>query len=390
MAAAAFFGIAAGIYEPTFSNFLAEVFSVTDRGRGALEFPRELPGALVTLMAGALAAVAMSRVGLMAMVLAGAGLVGLALTRDSYAVMVLFMVVYSVGVHLNMPVMDSITLSFASSGGRATRLAQVGVAGIFGTIIGAGLVRILMAQGYASYRGLYLAGAAFALAAGAAIATIGGAGGRARRPRKAFVLKRRYGLYYVLCSIFGARKQIFMTFGPWVLIKIFGQKAQAIAGLWIIFSVAGLVVRPLVGRLIDRWGERRSLVLEGVLLATVCATYSVAGLYPGWRPALYAAMSAYVLDQLCFAVSMARTTYLSKIAESPEDIPGSLAAGMSIDHVVSMTVPIVGGAVWAAFGFQYVFWGGLCVALASSVASLSIRVPKAVETAVVEEAAATE
>jgi hypothetical protein len=82
-----------------------------------------------------------------------------------------------------------------------------------------------------------------------------------------------------------------------------------------------------------------------------------------------------MLDQLLFAVGMARTTYLNKIATAGGDVTASLSMGVTLDHAVSMSLPILGGATWMAFGFEYVFLGAAVLALASSGVAAFVRVP---------------
>ena len=145
------------------------------------------------------------------------------------------------------------------------------------------------------------------------------------RPR--FVFRRRYWLYYVLAMLFGARKQIFITFGPWVLVRIFNQPAYIFAKLWIVASLLGIVVQPLLGRAIDRFGERSILMIDSFLVFLVCAGY---GLSHGiaWREgALWLLYVCFVMDLLLFGVNMARSTYLAKIAERPEDVAPTLTGG---------------------------------------------------------------
>ena len=327
LVAVMFFGMVGGLYETTFNNYLADIFDIGTEQRGAIEFPREMPGFLVTLVVGSLAALALNRVGFVAMSLAAVGLVGLAFAPGHYGMMIVFMVIFSTGAHLNMPVQESITLSLAKEGKQATRLGQVGAAAIMGTIVGAGFVALAMGKGWVSFKGTYLIAACCAVAGAAVILTMGRVERHNQARRKVFVFKRRYSLYYGLCALYGVRKQVFMTFGPWVLIRIFDQRAQMIAVLWVAYSVVGIFLRPFVGRLIDKWGERRLLVSEGLILAVVCVTYAVAGTMPELKTALYAVMGAYVVDQMCFAVTMARTTYLAKILERPEDISGGLFGG---------------------------------------------------------------
>ena len=43
-------GIYSGLYDPSFNNYLAQVHHLGEIARGALEFPRELPGFLVVVV----------------------------------------------------------------------------------------------------------------------------------------------------------------------------------------------------------------------------------------------------------------------------------------------------------------------------------------------------
>jgi len=70
------------------------------------------------------------------------------------------------------------------------------------------------------------------------------------------LFKRKYSLYYILSMLFGARKQIFLTFAPWVLIRLFDRGIETFAILGIIGTALGLIFRPLLGRAIDSLGER--------------------------------------------------------------------------------------------------------------------------------------
>jgi predicted MFS family arabinose efflux permease len=374
LAAVALMGVAGGLYETTFNNYLSDVFSIGAGRRGAIEFPREMPGFLVTLTAGAFAAIALNRASAAGMLLYAAGLLGVAAVGGRFSGMMLFLVVWSTGAHLLMPVQESITLSLAREGRQATRLGQVGVAGILGTVAGATGVRLLNPRLGSEFRTVYILAACFAVAASAMVYSMGRVEKEGQARRRVFVFKRRYSVFYVLCALFGARKQIFMTFGPWVIVRIFQQPSGTIATLWIAYSVIGVFMRPLIGHLIDRVGEKKALFVEGMLLTVICVTYSIAGHYEKSPAALWAVMVVYVLDQMSFAISMARTTYLSKIAESREDIPGGLAAGVSIDHAASMTLPLLGGFVWEMYGCHWVFWGAAVVALSSSAVSLLVRV----------------
>ena len=54
MIAVAFLGMAGGIFETSFNNYLSDTFQITAEQRGDLELPREFPGFMVAALAGAL------------------------------------------------------------------------------------------------------------------------------------------------------------------------------------------------------------------------------------------------------------------------------------------------------------------------------------------------
>jgi len=86
--------------------------------------------------------------------------------------------------------------------------------------------------------------------------------------------------------------------------------------------------------------------------------------------------ACFILDQMLMSVNMARSTYMKKIAVQPADVQPALTASVTIDHIFSISAAVLGGIIWSAFGFQYVFLLGMLIAVASFLAALQIRVPK--------------
>jgi hypothetical protein len=84
---------------------------------------------------------------------------------------------------------------------------------------------------------------------------------------------------------------------------------------------------------------------------------------------------AYILDNVLFALRVARTTYLKKIALDPSDITPTISMGVTIDHAVAMTLPILSGWLWERYGHQWVFLLAGALALAGFFVCLRIRVP---------------
>jgi hypothetical protein len=367
-------GLTSGIFETTFNNFLSDSFHLSAEARGQLEFPRELPGFLVTLLGGLLFFLSEIRLGTFAALGVTLGIIGLVGVGADYGLVIASMILWSTGNHMLMPVNNTIALSLAPPHRRAARMGQIGAAGMAATILGSGLVWLGLEYLGFSYRTTFAIAACGALCAALFLSRIRPLPARsARRPK--LVLKRKYSLYYLLNVFSGARKQVFITFGPWVLIKVFGEPAPTIAKLWIVASVIGIFFQPRLGRLIDRLGERLILMSDALLLIGVCLGYGFARELPLARP-VHLVYACYVLDNVLFAAGMARTTYIDKIAESESDIHASLSVGVSIDHAVSMSLPTIGGLVWMRYGFPYVFLGAAGIAICNMIAASFVRVPK--------------
>ena len=367
-------GLTSGIFETTFNNFLSDTFHITAGARGKLEFPRELPGFLVALLGGALFFLTEIRLGTLAALVTALGIAGLAAVGTSWGPMVFSMLLWSAGNHMLMPVNNTIALRLAPPGRRAARLGQIGAVGMAGTIVGSGLVWLGLEYLHISYRGTFAIAGCGALVAAVFLARIPALPSRgAQRPK--LVLKQRYSLYYLLCVFSGARKQIFITFGPWVLIKVFHEPAPTIAKLWIVASIIGIGFQPALGRVIDRVGERAVLMLDAVMIIGVCLGYGFAQAMPLARP-VHLVYVCYVLDNILFAMGMARATYIDKIAETEADIHASLSVGVSIDHAVSMSIPTLGGWLWVQYGFPYVFAAAAAIAFCNLIAASFVRAPR--------------
>ncbi len=368
-------GVAIGIFQTTFNNFLDDTFHLGAEARGALEFPRELPGFLCAMMAGCLGFLPESKLGAVAVAGILVGMVGLALLGGSYGVMILFMLLWSSGEHLFMPVRNAIGMQLASNRGQvATRLGQLMAVSTAATLIGCLLVWIAVDGLHLPYQALFLLGA---LSAGTAIVPLLQMRlhhGRETKPVR-FVWRREYHVFYLLSVLFGARKQVFITFAPWVLVKIFEQPPSTFARLWIVSAILGLAFKPLLGVAIDKMGERRLLMLDSSILVAVCLGYGFAeSSLPGWLalPTLYL---CYVLDQLLFSVGMARSTYLRKIAVQDSDVTPTLSLGVSLDHIVSMSIPMLGGLVWKLWGYPWVFAGAAVISVVNILACALVRTP---------------
>jgi len=369
-----FFGAAAGIFQSTINNFLEGVHGFAAEERGWLEFPRELPGFLLIFVAGLLLIrLRESQIAAVAMACAAAGAVGLAYLAPGTWLLVAWIAIWSLGDHILFAVQGPLGLKLARDGGEGRRLGQLGGASNLGTILGVGGVWLL-ARWHGEDFSLFFVVAAGCCAVAAlcyGVLQVGRGEPRSRR----IVFRKEYGLFYAISALFGTRKQIFLVFGSWVLVSLHGVSVSTMALLFFVASTLGVVLRPLLGDVIDWLGERKVLAADELLLLAVCLTYAFAGDLLPEPYDLWALYGAYVLDLVLFALRVARVTYLKKIALDPADITPTVSLGITIDHSVAMTLPIVSGYVWEAYGFRWVFLLAGAIALLGFFVCLRIRTP---------------
>jgi hypothetical protein len=150
---------------------------------------------------------------------------------------------------------------------------------------------------------------------------------------KGIVLRRRYWLYYALTFLSGARRQLFMAFGGWLLVERFGYDLASLLGLLFIYCAINLVAGPLFGRLIGRIGERATIILENVSLIVVFVGYAIttSGVVAG---------ALFVLDGVFFTLTIAQRTYFQKIAD-PADIAPTASVAFTINHIAAVAIPVV-------------------------------------------------
>jgi predicted MFS family arabinose efflux permease len=370
-----FFGSASGIFLATLNNYLAQVHHLGAEARGWLEFPRELPGFFIMLVVGVLLNVMReTRMAAAAMVLTAVGAIGLGFLAPNKVFLVVFILIWSLGDHIIFAVEGPIGLLLARGGQEGKRLGQFGGARNFGTILGVGAV-FALAHFYGDRFGLFYAlAAASALTAGILYSglTVGREEPRSRR----MVYKKKYTIFYAISALFGVRKQIFLAFGAWVLVEIHHVPLSTIALLYFIAAMIGVVMRPLLGEVIDWLGERVVLSVDELLLLLVCLTYAFSSdvLPEPWD--LYALYGAYIFDSVLFALRVARTTYLKKIVDDPSEITPTISMGITIDHSVAMTLPILSGWIWATYGFRWVFLLAGMIAIVGFFVCLQVKVPE--------------
>src|SRR5512136_2059958 len=101
-------GIAYSIFDATFNNFINARFQLTGFQRSFMELPRELPGFLVVFVSALLWFLCSRRMGAFALLLGVIGSLLIGFVSTSYAVMLIWLFIYSMGSHLFMPIASTI------------------------------------------------------------------------------------------------------------------------------------------------------------------------------------------------------------------------------------------------------------------------------------------
>ena len=217
--------------------------------------------------------------------------------------------------------------------------------------------------GWRSYQTLFLVvGLASLVLTIAAMAYFGRFEGTVRQ-RKTIVLRHRYWLYYLLTFMTGARRQLFLTFGGFLLVMRFGYSVADMAMLMLITTAANTALAPRLGRLVMEIGERRTIMIENAVLILVFAGYATTG------NALVAG-GLFVVDGIFFTLTLAQRTYFQKIAD-PADMAATSSVSFTINHIAAVVVPITFGKL-GAINPSIIFWLGTVIASISLACSFLV------------------
>ena len=367
-------GMSYSLFDAIFNNFLDSRFDLTGFQRSFLEFPRELPGFIVLFVSAGLWFLSSRRLGAVSMLFSAAGALLIGFASSSYLLMVAWLFIFSLGQHTYMPLASTIGMELARHGRDGQRLGQLNAVRTAAAILGSALVFAGFKYLGMTFQHTYILAAIGFLTASVLLFSM--QPGQPKPAGKFMRLHREYRLYYLLAVLYGSRKQLFITFAPWVLVTVFKQPTQTIATLMTIGGVIGILFQPFLGWAIDRLGERTILASEAVLLVFVCFGYGFSKSLFEPQTAFLIACFCYLIDQMLMSVSIARSTYIKKIALDPDDVQPALTASVTIDHIFSISVALIGGLIWNKFGFQYVFLMGVFIAAINFFTALRVKVPQ--------------
>ena len=359
--ASAAFGFAIMIQMGLNSNFVAgkDEMNLTGFQQGLLEGIRESCGIFALAILALLAGLAEPLIAAAMLVVFAVGLSAYAVVPD-YAWLIVASLVWSQGLHVWMPLPNSMVLSLAEPGQTGRRLGQIRSAGAIGAAIGLAVAMVLIRM-KVRIRPIYILGGAMSLVAAAACL---GIPRKIKAPGPRLVFRRKYRLFYLLSFLEGWRKQIFVAFAGFLLVKNYGTDPFVMLALFLIVQVIAWIASPLVGRLIDRVGERPVLVFYFACLSVFFCGYAVIRDHK-------TLLGLFVLDNAFFVFAMALTTYVRRIAP-PAEHTATLSMGVAMNHIAAVTMPLIGGVLWKFFGYQWAFFAGAAAAAVSVIPALCV------------------
>ena len=376
LAAFFLFALANGLSGSIISNYFKDVFQVDSVQRGLLEIPRELPGVVGVFVIAALPSLGNLSLSILGFVLYCVGLLVLGLFSPGYFVMQLFVFTYSLGDHMVMPIRDAIAMDLADNGKTGTFLGKYRGMMTLGSMLASALVFVGFRTGFFYFRRGVIPSFCVALAFLSVSLVLLcrlrhelpalDVRKRDRERKGRLPVRRKYIPYYVVTAVYGFQKRMRLVFAPWVIIELLSLGADTVALLGIAAYFCGGWVAPLIGKFLDKHGVQKGLVLESLSIAAIflfaawAAAGIVNGFLSGWA-GMAAAFASYVLIFLTDHFNSVHTMLMRELSESPADVMENLSFGLSVDHVLAVTVSGLLGAVWKYAGAQYVFLLGAAV-----------------------------
>lgn len=343
-------------------NFSIHRAGFTGQEIGILQSLREVPGFLSFAVVFVLLLMREQLLAYLSLLMLG---IGTAITGIFPSVLGLYVttVLMSIGFHYYETVASSLALQWFEKSKAPELMGRVIAVGSAASLVAFALLWLAFEKIGIDYVWMYLLGGGITVALGV-FAWVAFPQFPAVVPQnKHMVLRRRYGLFYMLTFLSGARRQIFVVFAGFLLVERFGFDVADIAALFILNAAINIPLAPAIGRMIARFGERRALIFEYIGLIGVFTAYALV-------ESGTVAATLYVIDHLFFAMAIAIRTYFQKIAD-PADIASTAGVSFTISHIAAVVLPVLYGALWL-LSPPLVFLTGAALATASLVCALFV------------------
>ncbi|MCD6271617.1 MAG: MFS transporter [Deltaproteobacteria bacterium] len=336
-----------------FNNFAVEIAGMEGSHIGMIQSIREIPGFLALLVIYVLLFIKEYRLSAFSVIFLG---LGVALTGmfPAYTGLIITTLIMSFGFHYYETTNQSLVLQYFDK--KTSPLVfgkQRSMAAAASIVIG---IFIFLISPLFNYTQIYLIIGVLVFVMGIWGLCLNPADKHIIPQRKRMIFRKKYLLFYFLTFMAGARRQIFVAFAIFLMVKKFNFSIREITLLFVLNNLINFFLSPLIGKGIIRFGEKKILTLEYASLVFIFSGYALVH-----SKLLVAAL--YILDHVFFNFSIAIRTYFQKIGD-PRDIAPSMAAGFTINHIAAVALPCVGGLLWMV-DYRIPFIAGACLSCIS-------------------------
>jgi predicted MFS family arabinose efflux permease len=271
-----------------------------------------------------------------------------------------------------MPLLSTLGLAITKKEFSGRVLGALTSVGSLASIVGMGFAALLATT--LPLRQFYILGGIVICIGGLLVSRIPKEVGGRDEQEPRIILKPRYWLYYVLIFFEGSRMQVFAAFGTLILVQNYGLNAREISLILVVSGIVNFLLSPRLGKLLDIIGERLTLSISYVLLALCFIGYAT--VHNVWF------LGGMLIGiNLLVTLRMGLATYVRRIAP-PEELAPTLAAGVSINHITSVSMSLLAGTLLGLVGYEALCLGAAGVIMLSVPFALAIKVdqPSLVET----------
>jgi hypothetical protein len=327
--AAAFLG-----WTALYTNFAVDVAGLNGQENGIVQSIRELPGLLSIGVVVLLMLFRESTLSSFSILICGLG-VAASGWFPSFHGLIFWTLIMSFGFHYFEAINQSLTLQYFDLTEAPLIISRLRSFTALGSLI---MGILIMIFSNLDFRILF--GLAGSMAIVASIWSIFNRPDNSGLPpqKRGLIVRKKYWLFYVLTGLSGARRQIFSVFAAFLLVEYFKFSLFQMSILLLFNNLLNWFLNPYIGMAINRVGERKLLLCKYTGVLIICLAYVFCN-----NPILAAGL--YIVDQISFCFTVSIRTYFQKIA-AREDIAPSMAMGVTVNHIVAVTVPFIGGYLW--------------------------------------------
>lgn len=368
-------GLGYGIYKGIIDNYMAEVVGMGEFDRGLAEFFREIPGLLLIFILAALYMFSAQKLYKLGAIIMLIGMGMLSVVSPTKLLVTIAICIYSLGEHIQLGMKNTLSLEYAKENQGGQALGYQNALYQAGTLLGYLVIIVVFTIISAKllYKPFFLI-ATIIMAIGAYFAFMIGGNSETDKSKSRFYFRKKYKKYYMLEVFYGARKQVFFTFGPYVLILFYGANAAVISLLFAISAVCCFFLAPTVGKIIDKLGYKIVMVSDTLILVIVCFFYGFAHHIFPREIAFIVCCVNYILDSVISLASMASNVYVQDISDSKEEVKATISTGISVNHLITILIALFGGYIWQKLGIETLFVISAVLGLCNSAYAATIKV----------------